>query len=350
MSKIISTIYFVCLFNVITFAQSVEQGQIFNKYATEAEEGVNLFSGTSSLNRKLVTVSSGRVSAAVELNYFGNVSEVVANKNDIAPTSWVGLGWSLGHAKIVSNNAGTMWMGDDSYFLETSSGLKYKILKSGKNTDNSDKWWIESLPYWSINPIIKNVQFGKNNYDIVVGWEVRDDAGNKYFYGDDYGNSYYEYIAKRNATEYTLANPYSIGVVGVIDNGKDELFPNAWNLRKSEDYDGNYLEYEYEQFFEKVLKRHPVQQCVYIHNATSCFWTLGESNLSDNSYTKECYLKSIKTSLGESVLFETKQKDFRNEFVDVKGNVEKDESNPDAYIDPIETLFIKNCCSEGSYK
>lgn len=340
MSKIISTIYFVCLFNVITFAQSVEQGQIFNKYATEAEEGVNLFSGTSSLNRKLVTVSSGRVSAAVELNYFGNVSEVVANKNDIAPTSWVGLGWSLGHAKIVSNNAGTMWMGDDSYFLETSSGLKYKILKSGKNTDNSDKWWIESLPYWSINPIIKNVQFGKNNYDIVVGWEVRDDAGNKYFYGDDYGNSYYEYIAKRNATEYTLANPYSIGVVGVIDNGKDELFPNAWNLRKSEDYDGNYLEYEYEQFFEKVLKRHPVQQCVYIHNATSCFWTLGESNLSDNSYTKECYLKSIKTSLGESVLFETKQKDFRNEFVDVKGNVEKDESNPDAYIDPIERRYL----------
>lgn len=321
------------MFNIIVFAQSVEKGQIYNKYATAAEEGINLFSGTSSLNRKLVTLSSGRVSAAVELNYFGNVSKAVVNKNDIAPTSWVGLGWSLGHAKIISENAGTMWMGDDSYYLLTSSGLKYKILKSGKDTDNSDKWWIESLPYWSVKPIIKNVQFEKNNYDIVVGWVVRDDAGNKYLYGDDYENgNYYEYVAKRNATEYTLANPYSVGVVGVIDNGKDELFPNAWNLRKSEDYDGNYLEYKYEQFVEKVLVRHYIQffqQTIQTYVIPSI-----------NSYTKECYLKSIKTSQGESVVFETKQKDYKNEFIDIKGNFEKDESNPDAYIDPIERRYL----------
>lgn len=333
MSKIISSIYFVCLFSVLTFAQSVEQGQIYNKYATAAEEGVNLFSGTSSLNRNLITISSGRVSASVELNYFGNVSEAVANKNDIAPTSWVGLGWSLGYARIVSEDAGTMWMGDDSYFLETSSGLKYKILKSGKNADNSDKWWIESLPYWSVKPFIENVQFGNNNYDIVVGWEVRDDAGNKYLYGDDYGNgNYYEYVAKRNATEYTLANPYSIGVVGVIDNGRDELFPKAWNLRKSEDYDGNYLEYKYEQFVEKVLIRHYIDLLSQLIPAYT--------TPSINSYTKECYLKSIKTSQGESVVFETKQKDYKNEFIDKKGEVEKDASDLDAYIDPIERRYL----------
>lgn len=314
----------------IVFAQSAEQGQVFNKYSTGAEEGVDLFSGTSSLNRKLVTISSGNASAAVELNYFGNVSEVVQNKNDIAPTSWVGLGWSLGHAKIVSENSGTMWIGDDSFFLVTSSGVKYKIFKSGKNKNNSDKWWIESLPYWTVKPEISRIQFENNSYDIVVGWSICDDAGNKYYYGDGAYRNGDDSPIKRNATEYTLANPYSTGVVGVIDNGKDELFPKAWNLRKIEDYDGNYLEYEYEQFLEKVRKR-----VMKNGNMESPL-----DSLMKNSYTKECYLKSIKSSQGESIVFETKQKDYVNEFLDYKGNLEKDETNPDAYIDPIERRYL----------
>ena len=318
------------MLNIAAFAQSAEQGQIFNKYSAGAEEGVSLFSGTSALNRKLVTISSGNASAAVELNYFGNVSEVVLNKNDIAPTSWVGLGWSLGHAKIVSENLGTMWLGDDSYYLMTSSGLKYKIFKSGKSKDNSDRWWIESLPYWTIKPEINRIQFGNNNYDIIVGWIVCDDAGNKYYYGDGAYKNGDDSPIKRNATEYTLANPYSTGVVGVIDNGEDELFPKAWNLRKIEDYDGNNLEYEYEQFLEKVRKR------VMINGNMEA----PLDSLMKNSYTKECYLKLIKSSQGESIFFETKQKDFINEFLDYKGNFEKDETNTDAYIDPLERRYL----------
>ena len=329
--------------SVFVFAQSIEQGQIFNKYATAAEDGVNLFSGTSALKRTLATISSGRVSAAVELRYFGNVGETVMNKNDIAPTSWVGLGWSLGHAKIVCENAGTMWLGDDSYYLISQSGVKYKILKSGKNADNSDKWWIESLPYWSVKPYIEEFQFGQNRYEIIVGWEIRGDAGNKYFYGDDYGDgNYQKYLEKRNATEYTLANPYSLGVVGVIDNGNDELFPSAWNLRKIEDLDGNYLEYEYHQFLEKVRKRKYHVEVVETRNGYEELKKMlyGPDILTNNAYTKECYLKMIKSSQGESIFFETKQKDYRNEFLDEKGNFEKDASNPDAYIDPVERRYL----------
>ncbi len=343
MSRIFLFICFICLFNTAVFAQSVEQGQIFNKYSTEAEEGVNLFSGTSALNRKLVTLTSGNVSAAVELNYLGNVGEVVMNKNDIAPTSWVGLGWSLGHAKIVSDNSGTMWLGDDSYYLVTSSGVKYKILKSGKNSDDSDKWWIESLPYWTVEPNIKEVSFGSNKYKVIVGWRVYDDAGNQYDYGDgDYHSAEFQ---ERNATEYTLANPHSVGIIGVVDNGKDELFPNAWNLKRIEDYDGNYLEYEYEQFVEKVRKRKYLPEYLRDPNdmlSTKIYHSMvyGENILTDHAYTKECYLKSIRSSQGESILFETKQKDYVNEFLDVKGNVEKDESNPDAYIDPIDRRYL----------
>ena len=299
------------------FAQSAEQGQIFNKYSAEAEEGVNLFSGTSALNRKLVTITSGNVSAAVELNYLGNVGEVVLNKNDIAPTSWVGVGWSLGHAKIISENSGTMWLGDDSYYLISASGVKYRILKSGKNSDNSDRWWIESLPYWIVNPDVNEISFEDKKYQVIVGWSIQDDAGNKYYYGDGtykYGDNS---PTIRNATEYTLAYPHTMGIIGIVDNGIDELFPSAWNLKRSEDYDGNYLEYEYDQFVEKVRTRR------YIEAPFRKYMKYGENVHTNNSYTKECYLKLIKSSQGESVVFRTRQKDYVNEFLDLKGIVER---------------------------
>ncbi len=318
------------------FAQSAEQGQIFNKYSAEAEEGVNLFSGTSALNRKLVTITSGNVSAAVELNYLGNVGEVVLNKNDIAPTSWVGLGWSLGHAKIISENSGTMWLGDDSYYLISASGVKYRILKSGKNSDNSDRWWIESLPYWIVNPDVNEISFEDKKYQVIVGWSIQDDAGNKYYYGDGtykYGDNS---PTIRNATEYTLAYPHTMGIIGIVDNGIDELFPSAWNLKRSEDYDGNYLEYEYDQFVEKVRTRR------YIEAPFRKYMKYGENVHTNNSYTKECYLKLIKSSQGESVVFTTEQKNYVNEFLDLKGIVEKDEENFDAYIDPMERRYLSS--------
>jgi hypothetical protein len=274
----ISIFLFIISSFVSVYAQSAEAGKIFNKYS-DAENGVNLFSGTAALNRNLVTVSAGNVSASVELIYSGNINEVVANRNDIAPTSWVGLGWSLGHAKIICEDAGTMWLGDDSYYFVTASGVRYSLFKEGVDESGEDKWWIESLPYWRVAPIKDNVNFGKNNYDIIVGWKVVDELGNTYFYGDKVYTSVY-----RNATEYTLANPYSTGIVGVVDNGKDVLFPNVWNLRRSEDIEGNYIEYEYEQFFEKVRIR-KYQNARLIG---------GSDNLTRNSYTKESYLKKNK--------------------------------------------------------
>ena len=323
----------------IAFAQSVEVGQAFNKFMS-AEEGINPLSGSAALKKNLATISSGKASISLELSYSGNVEDIVKNRNDIAPTSWTGLGWTLGHAKITCDNAQTMWTGDDSYYLETSAGVRYKIVK-GTDTQNSklSKWWVESLPYWSILPDTKNVVFGSNSYTIIVGWKLVDDSGIAYYYGDG------DYDAEkpiRNATEYTIANPYSNGIVGVYENGHDALFPNAWNLQKIVDLEGNFLIFSYTQYLEHVKKRYP----------EATFPTTNWHNYKTKSaYTKECYLTSIKSSQGAEIQLITKAKDYTNEFLDTKGLPELDENaDIDAYIDPIERRFLSQIIVTSSGK
>lgn len=344
MFNVINLLFLVLLVNS-AFAQSVEQGNAFNKFMN-AEDGVNLLSGTAAFKKNLATISSGLASYDVELSYSSNVEEIVRNKNDVALSSWVGLGWTLGHAKIVSDNEGSMYLGDDSYYLQTSSGLKYKIVKDGDgkwwdDEENSIKWWLEGLPYWLVKPIVKKVEFKKDGavktYPIVIGWEIINDVGVKFIYGDmEYkegksrGANIYEnpseYTPKRNATEYTIANPYSFGFVGVYENGDAILYPNAWNLAKMEDYNGNYLIFSYDQYEEKVKR---------------VVWSGNKPYQTDVGYTKECYLKTISSSQGEKIEFVTKPKDINREFIDNTGEPENDASSePDGYIDPMERRFL----------
>ena len=307
-----------------SFAQSDEQGQVFSRF-DGAEDGVNPLSGSAAFKKSLATITSGKVSTTLELNYSGNVTEVAKNRNDVAPSSWVGLGWSLGHGKIICDDAGTMWLGDDSYYLVSSAGVRYKILKEG----NNDKWWLESLPYWKVEQKKKSVSFGSKRYDIVIGWVLTDDGGTKYTYGD----LDYDTIAPtRNATEYTIANPYSYGIVGVYLNGHDALFPNAWNLRTMEDYDGNYLSFSYEQYTEKVKMRW--REFTVTHSVV-------KKKFTQASYTKECYLKEISSSQGGKIEIITKPKNYQREVLDKKGESEIYEPyEPDTYIDPIERRVL----------
>lgn len=329
MLKVFVSFFFLLLVQA-TFAQSIEQGSAFNKFMG-AEGGVNPLSGSVAFKKSLATISSGKATYDIEMDYSGNVQEIVKNKNDIAQIGWVGLGWSLGHAKIVADDAGTMWIGDDSYYLQTGTGLRYKIVK-----DDDGKWWIENLPYWRIEQKKELVTFktadGEKKYSIVVGWVVISDAGVKYIYGD---NDFHDEKnkLKPNATEYTIANPYTLGIVGVYENGDATLYPSAWNLSKIEDYDGNYLSFSYEQYEEKVRKNIRGSSKAYITKV---------------GYTKECYLKSIESSKGERIVFVTEYKNYEREFIDNKGESEiSGSSDPDPYIDPMERRFLSQIVIYG---
>lgn len=111
----------------VLFAQSVESGNSFNRYMS-ADGGVDPLSGTARFEVPLATLTAGDVFASFSLNYSGNVSQTVKNRNDLSPSGWTGLGWSLGFAKIVSDNNRSMSLLDDFYFLITAEGLRYRLV------------------------------------------------------------------------------------------------------------------------------------------------------------------------------------------------------------------------------
>jgi len=278
------------------------------------EGGINPMSGTVAFNKPLVSITSGAISASFNLSYSGNVFKTVQNRNDLASSGWVGLGWALGRAKIICDHNGSMNLADDSYSLLSAEGTRYKIINDGS------RWWIENLPYWKVQRITKKATWNNKEYEIVVGWLIIDDSGLKYWYGDyedDPKNP------KRNATQHVLAWPETYGLVGKAWGGNPALYPTAWNLAKQEDLDGNWLKYEYKQEYEGLK----------IKSWTSAY-----------QYTKECYLQFVKSSMGSSIEFVLADKgtdDFDGEYWDATGNVETiDETVPDAFIDPMERMYL----------
>ncbi|PWJ55330.1 MULTISPECIES: hypothetical protein [unclassified Fibrobacter] len=309
----------------ISLATSSETGNAFNEYMSP-EAGINPMSGTVAFTKPLASISAGKISASFSVSYSGNVYQTVKNKNDLAPSGWVGLGFALGFAKIVSDNAGTMALWDDNYTLLTAEGMSHKVFYE------NNQWWIEGLPYWKLTRDTVNTQINGKNYTYIKGWILTDDQGNKYYYGDFEENVVFP--KKRNANQYALSWPLSHGIVGKnyskYNGQSDYLFPNAWNLSRQEDLDGNYIEYFYTQESEKLK----------IRDYTTV-----------NGYTKECYLDSVSSSTGGAIKFNLLPKGeglFWGEYVDSEGQVEVDASSaPDAFIDPIERKYLDNISIYG---
>ena len=304
--------------SVFAFSQSAEEGSPFNQYMS-ADAGINPMSGTVAVSKTLATISAGDVQATFAMSYSGNVTQSVNNRNDVAPTGWLGLGWAMGFAKIVCDHNGSMTLIDDSYYLVTAEGSRYRIVK-----DRTGKWWISDLPYWKISPVIRNsVNYDGKKYDIIVGWNVTDDSGRKYVYGDmDDITAIRTGNVARKSTQFALCWPKTYGKVGLAEGGEAYPFPQTWNLKRMEDLKGNYLTFDYMQKSEKLA----------INDWKSSF-----------GYTKECYLQSVTSSDGSKVVFSLKPKgegEFVNEFLDVNGITELTENDADAFVDPMERYYL----------
>lgn len=315
LSKILQALLALCSF---VFSQSVETGDAFNKYMSP-DGGINPLSGTVSFSVPLATLSAGGVSTSFALNYSGNVSQSVKNRNDLSPTSWVGLGWSMGFAKIVSENNHSMSLLDDFYYLVTAEGIRYKLIYEG------NRWWIEGLPYWLVERHVETKILSGKTFEIVVGWVLTDDSGNKYQYGDmSYclTNALDTACSAQGATAYELGFP-AFGHTGESIDGDDVPYPVSWSLAKIYDWKNNSLTYSYYQFQEKIK-----------HGS----WT------SQNRYTKETYLKEVRSSMGSYVKFVLSDKnegDFEGELVDAIGKEELSADDEiDAFVDPLERKFL----------
>lgn len=334
LSKIKNLTWLVLAAVSFLYASNGENANAFNKYMSP-EGGINPMSGTVTLSKSLAAISAGEVSVNFSLNYSGNVFKEVETRNDQTTVGLVGLGWSIGRSRIISDNRGTSFLDDDQYYLMTSSGGRYKIFKDPGSS--VEKWWIEGNPFMKIERVVDSTKMKGNWVKFVKGWKLKDTKGITHIYGDvDETLDSILTAPERNATEYDLFWPlkkngsFGFGLVGKAISGNPYLYPSAWNIRKEVDIAGNFLEYSYEQIKEEL---------------SGNFDVVGPWSSENRKYTKESYLTNVASSLGDTIKFEYGKKgegDFFGEFVDNEGfqNEQLDGSKADMSIEKVNRKFL----------
>ena len=330
-------ILFCLALTSLSFSGNGENANAFNKFMSP-EGGINPMSGTVALTKKLASISAGEVSVSFELSYSGNIFKEVKTKNDQSTVGIVGLGWTLGRAKIVSDNRGTSYLGDDQYYLMLPSGGRFKIFQ---DASKGNKWWVEGSPYLKVERVVDSTDMTGRGERIsyVKGWKILDTKGITHYYGDiDDISSPLFFEPERNATEYDLFWPLKgnandtlgLGLVGKAINGKPYLYPTVWNVSKEIDIEQHALFYTYEQLNEKLSGE-------FEKKGT---WNSGDSA----KYTKESYLTMVHSSEGDTLKFEYGNKgegEFFGEFLDADGKYEDiGDTAADMFIEKVHRKYL----------
>lgn len=241
---LISTIFI----GTLSAAPSGEAANPFNQF-TDPSGGVSLFTGSSSYTHPLLSLSSkGAVGLPINLAYSGNVELNARATNEIAPTSWVGLGWSLGFGSIIANHNNTQTLMDDSYTWISPEGVAYPIYLY-----QNGLFCVKNRMYVKVKRY--DNKSGANTWgDRVYGWEITDESGNVFKYGRTSATEVENGTnpeASKLSTWYTFcwaADKY----VGEGFNGEPEPYAYRWDLAEMRDHEGNWIRFRYEQSNEDV--------------------------------------------------------------------------------------------------
>lgn len=127
----LKNVLMVFMVPIAVFSQgSVDSINPFSQYLNPAS-GVSLFTGNVSFSQPLITLTAkGGISLPIQLQYSSNVDIAAQARNDILPTSWVGLGWGMVFGRIICNHNGTMQIADDEYTWVSPTGDNYPIYQS----------------------------------------------------------------------------------------------------------------------------------------------------------------------------------------------------------------------------
>lgn len=133
---------------------------------------VNLFTGQVSLPLNLASLpGKNELGINFSINYMSNVRDAVTTRNLEAPTSVLGLGWSLSKSQIIVDNKETGTRTDDDFYL-VEGGINHTLVCIAKSaTVNTYK--THRYQNW----IIKY-------YKSTEKWEIIKDNGMMVTYGD----------------------------------------------------------------------------------------------------------------------------------------------------------------------
>ena len=143
----------------------------FNKLLS-SEGDINYSTGTVSFPNNLYTMPGRNgLDYKLRLLYSSNVFTRVKARNDISPTSWVGLGWSLTVGAITCDHKNTANLEDDEYFYISSEGYSSRIIT--KNVGGTIEYYIEQQPYILIKSVTTHPIGSQNIHSIFFVGEIQ---------------------------------------------------------------------------------------------------------------------------------------------------------------------------------
>ncbi len=258
-----------------------------------ASNSVNLFTGDVALPLNLISLPGrGGLDVDIAISYNSNVQHIVNTWNLEAPTGIMGLGWSMEIPKIVVDHKNTGAREDDTFYL-IENGTSNRLIRTTSGSDGGGAFKIYET---------KTYQFWKiKYYDVSQKWEIINDSGVKYIYGDK--NS------TRSTVQYLVAWDNWIGNSAQI-SGQSQIAV-AWNLSEIINVWNDKVIFEYEN----------VEQFVGS--------SLGQKQ------TEASYIKQITDVLGRKVQFFYTLKD-----PSFYAEPHTEQAEPDAYQEVYEKKYL----------
>ncbi len=240
------------------------------------QNSVNLYSGDVNLPINLLSIAGrGGLNTNVSAFYNSNIQ----NQRDVwaleAPTSILGLGWSMDYERIVVDHKNTGTVHDDDFYLISGGSNNELIMTSSTGATNGVKTFET-----------KNYQFWKiTYYKSDERWEIIKEDGITYVYGGGkvLSSDNWNYTSDGNSIQWGVKWGNWIGSSSRTQGQSQHAI--AWNLSKVKNIWGDELTYEYLAVEEKVGR-------------------FGQPDLVEpKQHTKASYLQKITTPEGKIVEF-----------------------------------------------
>ncbi len=265
---------------------------------------VNEPTGKVTFSEPLASINARTVSYNLALGYSGKAGfDIGSYTNKFAPTSAVGVGFSLFVPKIVVDNKNTGTREDDAFYLQDGA-TNSKLYCTSRTVRAPQQQGPTIWEFQAEKYVPYKIQYYKSENDIVNGvirevlldyWKITTNQGVQYYYGQT-----------QNARENIVTWGNWIGS-SIKAGGKKQTI--AWNVSTIQDQWGNNLKFNY---------------------------LLQESTVGGVKQTEASYLKQITSSTGERIVLTYEDKNSAEYY-----EPHKEKAEPDAYQERYEKKALR---------
>ncbi len=254
--------------------------------------GISQFTGQVQFSLPIVSIGGkGALSYSLNAGYSSLVYNNVSTWNREAPTSVLGLGWSLESQRIVADHKNTVNRDDDDFYF-VGGGGQMELIYDGMD-GSSWKFYTKPYQFWKIryNPSIEQ-------------WTVTKEDGTRLLFG---GN------VPRKTIQYMVGVRDWIGNTNQSSGGA--LVAHTWDLSQIVDLFDDAITFE------------------YIHDV---------GGLAGMSHTRASYLHRITNTIGEAVVLLYQQKMYAQNLPGIREyqDPHTEVNEADAFQELFESKFL----------